>query len=234
MSVELLTLIVLAVLAAIAIITAAISFMRRPAGARGWWSDYLQGISTEMVGAIITALLFTFIIGSAEQSAAEVSQKEELIRRLGSRVNILALEAGEELDAKGWLTDGTLQEAVLQEANLQETRLNGADMQRADLSNANLYRARLLDANLSGANLTRANLSGATLFNTILDGATLEGADLEGANLLGAEFTISVTLPDGTTWMPDTDMRRFTNSSHEYFWRSDNPDSPAYGGESGS
>ncbi len=232
MSVELLTLVVLAVLTAIAIITAVLSFRRRPADTRSWWSDYWQGISSEMVGAIITALLFTFIIGSAEQSAAEASQKEELIQRVGSRVNILALQAAEELDAKGWLTDGTLQEAILQEANLQEARLNGADMQRADLSGANLNRARLLDANLNGANLVRANLSGATLFNTILDGATLEGADLDGANLLGAEFTRNVTLPDGTMWMPDTDMRRFTSSSHEYFWRSDNPDSPAYGGES--
>ena len=51
----------------------------------------------------------------------------------------------------------------------------------------------------------------------LYDGS-LQGADLLGANLQGARFDYT-TLPDGTKWIPDTDMTRFTDPDHPDFWR---------------
>ena len=50
------------------------------------------------------------------------------------------------------------------------------------------------------------------------------------ANLTGADFAEDTRLPDGTHWTPDTDITRFTDPDHPRFWRSDDPESPAYGG----
>ena len=66
----------------------------------------------------------------------------------------------------------------------------------------------------------RADLASADLF----------GADLMYANLTGADFAEDTRLPDGTHWTPDTDITRFTDPDHPRFWRSDDPESPAYGG----
>jgi uncharacterized protein YjbI with pentapeptide repeats len=117
-----------------------------------------------------------------------------------------------------------LREANLHEANLSFADLNEADLTKVDLSGADLRQAQINSASLIQANLYGANLEGAWLVRTMLDDANLGGASLDGADLEGA------TLPDGTKWASDTDMARFTDHEHPDFWRSDNPDSPAYRG----
>lgn len=42
-------------------------------------------------------------------------------------------------------------------------------------------------------------------------------ANLQGANLLAAWFDEDTVLPDGTKWVPDTDMERFTDPDHPDF-----------------
>jgi uncharacterized protein YjbI with pentapeptide repeats len=94
----------------------------------------------------------------------------------------------------------------------------------------------LQDADLSGSDLRgvyfwQSNLAGADLSNADLRGANLTGADLNRANLSSTQFDQTTVLPDGTNWSQDTDWGRFTDSGHADFWRSDNPESPAYQGQ---
>jgi uncharacterized protein YjbI with pentapeptide repeats len=63
--------------------------------------------------------------------------KAELIRRLGSRDNGIALQALEEVRAHGWLYDGTLRGANLAYANLEGANLEKVDLQKATLTHAN-------------------------------------------------------------------------------------------------
>lgn len=127
------------------------------------------------------------------------------------------------------LLNTSLEGAGLLGAQLQHARLHLANLKSALLEQAQLEHARLLGADLSGARLGYANLHGSEL-----DGANMEGTSLIEANLQGAKideetkFNSETRLPDGTYWTEDTDMRRFTESEHKHFWRSDNDFSPAY------
>ena len=214
--------------------------------------------------------------------------KRHLIEQLSSKVNEKAVRAAEEMRARGWLQDGSLEGAklwranlagaILHNANLAGADLWGANLVGADLQGANLTGAKLNNANLTDADLQDANLANADLFDTNLigtdlQGANLTGVDLEHANLAeenlphitmtdlrdailrgagllipvedatlqnaglhSATFDENTTLPDDNPfgkrsfWIPDTDMTRFTNASHLNFWRSDDPESPAYRG----
>jgi len=128
------------------------------------------------------------------------------------------------------LVRANLKEAVLMRANLKEAALMGANLEGAYLRETNLEMANLTEASLEGTDLREANLKGAHLMGANLEGAdlmevNLEGADLREANLEGTK------LPNGAQWTSDTDMVCFTDPKHPDFWRSDAPESPAYGGE---
>lgn len=141
--------------------------------------------------------------------------------------------------------------------SLRNTRLDGVNLDHSDFSKSDLYgvnldNARLKSANLSNANLWRSSLKNADLENADLSEADLICANLEGANLLNASFKFphlyvhwlneqdemradpdsyrQLILPDGTQATPDTDLSRFTDPEHPDFWRSDDPESPAYRG----
>lgn len=127
---------------------------------------------------------------------AREQEKQRLIRDLGSEVNNVARKAAEELDAKGWLRDGSLQGVFLGSANLREARLWNANLQKANLIFANLREANLALANLRGANLGNANLHRVVLRSANLQGAklwsaNLKEANLQSANLHGAKFGIA-------------------------------------------
>lgn len=138
------------------------------------------------------------------------------------------------------ITRANLTLADMREVNLQGVLLHFANLKGANLAGANLQEANLGYANLQEANLTGANLQGvySVIHDDMMAEVYFQGADLSGANLEGTipgvficdETTI---LPDGSNWTPDTDMTRFSDPEHSDFWRSDNPNSPAYGGESG-
>lgn len=138
-----------------------------------------------------------------------------------------------------WSAD--LQESNLLNANLESANLQGAVLKKTVLFGANLKRADLQEADMRGAGLWSANLQEATLWNADLEGATLRQANLQGTNLFGANlrgvvlfrvyFNASTTLPNGSTWTPETHMSCFTYPDHPNFWRSEYPDSPAYRGQ---
>lgn len=161
----------------------------------------------EFWSAFITAVIFTFIVGLAEQQQNLEEKLSILVLAARSRVNDEAVRAVEEIGGRGWLkgVEGIVRGADLREANLQGARLGDAKLASADLALANIAPsfavARLGDANLAGAKFDE---------NTILPNSTF------------SEYN---------KWTPDTDMTRFTDPNHPDFWRSDDPESPAYRGE---
>lgn len=119
--------------------------------------------------------------------------------------------------------------ADLTGADLEGANLEGATLRGADLSSAKLVEAVLAQANLHwtvmrGADLSQADLRGADLQGADLENATLEGANLEGANMKNAHL-LGTTLPDGRTWTPSSNLRRFTDPSFPDFWRPGDPKS---------
>ena len=196
------------------------------------WGGLLLNFGTEMAGAVATYWLLHLFIGGRERREAEETEREakkaDLISDLGSRAKDVAIAAAEELRRHGWLSDGSLQRAYLCRANLEGADLERANLSWANLSWADLCVANLLRASLRGANLCVANLFRASLYGADLRGANLSGADLREAilceaNLFGADlsevrFSQKTILPDGTKWMPDTDMARFTDPKHPDFW----------------
>jgi hypothetical protein len=212
-----------------------------------WADGFAQNFGTEMFGAFLTFLLIESLVGNRRE-------RRRLIRQMGSPDNGIALQAVRELEAHGWLRDGSLQGAALYRANLQGANLGDANLQGADLVEANLQEANLGRANLQGALLKEANLQEAYLDKANLQGADLEaahlqevdlykanlqGADLvranlQGASLLYADFDTETILPDNSKAMLDTDfesLRHFTDPEHPNFWRSSDHYSPAYRGD---
>lgn len=279
---------------------------------QGWWADWLGGISTELIGALVTTVLLSTLVEQAQL-------KDNLLAQLHSGIEENAIHALEELRVNGWLEDDTLrgasmlgvswsngdlhaadlreinlafahlenvdlQGAFLQRSTLRQAALNGANLSEADLQDANLSEADmqnataldanfrmanlfwarlhgtnlsratltdailvgaildhaimeqaiLRDADLTGGSLYRANLVMADLHDAVLDSANMQGAVLLDANLEGADLTDvlfdeNTVLPDGTRWAEGDDLSRFTDRSHDAFWRSSNPDSPAVG-----
>ncbi len=175
--------------------------------------------------------LTVLVIDSLNRRRAEKERKEELILQLGSPDNGFALEAVRQLRYKGWLEDGSLQGAKLQGANLrwaklngtnlreaslylanlQHARLQGVNLQQADLNSTYLQKAKLPGANLQQADLCRARLQAAYLYQANLQGANLIMAKLQGADLRGTKFDNTTTLPDGTKWTSDRDLREFSD-----------------------
>jgi len=178
---------------------------------------FYANAGSELISIAITVL----VIDALNQRRATSQERDALILQMGSPDNAFAVEAVRILRVRGWLEDGALQEADLGGAHLQGAFLFNANLREANLVNANLQEAQLRFANLQGAALDFANLQGAYLWYV----------DLQGANLRDTQFNEGTTLPDHSKWTPDTDMSKFTYPGHPEFWRSDDPDSPAYRGD---
>lgn len=137
------------------------------------------------------------------------------------------------------LVGAYLKDTVLDRANLESADLTNADMREVHLSSANLSCAVLRSADLSiahmyGALLYEADLRGAKLYDARLRGADLRCADLRDTNLYHVDFTDAnlqgaklngtenmeyVTLPDGTEYDPEIDLKRFTDLDHPQAWK---------------
>jgi hypothetical protein len=202
---------------------------------------FYANFSTELLSIVVTIVVIDTII----ERRAVAQQKADLILQMSSPDNAFAVEAARILKARGWGFEGdaTLHGAQLRWASLQGVNIEGVSLQQANLWEVNLDRAFLVRANLQGADLRVVNLQGALMMGVNLRGALLDEANLQGARLdditvygpqgpetVKTSFDEDTTLPDGSHWTPLTDMRRFTNPDHPNFWRSDDPDSPAYRG----
>ena len=203
---------------------------------------FADNVLTEVGGAAVTFFIFELILERRDQERDML----RALRQMRSISNDTAIGAVGELREEGILSDGSLQQADLWRANLkgadlQDTDLRGANLASASLQEANLSFVNLQDSNLGGANLRDASfrfadLQGASMVEAELEGAQLRGVNLQGATLVNANFNTKTTLPNDNPfgkrsfWTPDTDMKRFTDPNHPDFWRSDDPNSPAYRG----
>ncbi|GIF25748.1 hypothetical protein BJ973_004023 [Actinoplanes tereljensis] len=160
--------------------------------AGGLFDDMYANVGSELFG-IALVILF---VDSLSRRRETRRLKLQLIRELSSTDHGLTARAVLELDAQGWLYDGTLTKASLSGANLagatlENADLNGVNLAGANLERTNLSKATLTDSNLSGANMRRANLEMADLNRCHLEDSTLQDADmarvrLNRANLAGA------------------------------------------------
>ncbi len=220
------------ILVALAVV-AALSVL--PSLFAGDWQGFLLNLGIELGGAVVTFILINRIIGGGEERER---LKADLMARMRSQVNEVAVQAAEELRRYGWLTDGSLQAVNLQSAKLQRADLKGANLQRVNLERADLQRVQLEGSDLQGAKLRSANLEAAklsfanlqmadlhsanlyyaNLWDSDLQGANLQHANLQRADLLNVRFDENTILPDGTCWTPDTHIGHFTDPDHPNFW----------------
>lgn len=130
----------------------------------------------------------------------------QIVQRVRSSDNKVAIHAVERLREQGWLERGTLAGANLRYVHLQRANLHKANFTKTDLSMADLRWSNLSGAILRGANLSKANLYAADLYLTNLEGADLIKTNLQGVHNL-SEFQLrqtnrmaGTTLPDGSLY----------------------------------
>jgi hypothetical protein len=167
---------------------------------RGWhWTglidDLYANVGSELSGMAVTILLIDRFAARRENERL----RGQLVRELGSTDTGLTARAVLELEAHGWLFDGTLRAAQLSGAKLAGARLEravmpeatlaGADLTRANLSGAQLPGANFAEARLDAANLEMADLNGASLLHARLRRADAALVQLRGAVLTGADLT---------------------------------------------
>jgi len=187
--------------------------------------DFSANISTELASIAITVLIIDELNRQRSQRQEEMQRKKQRLKKLmRSPSRSITRAAIEDLKKSGWLYDGWLDGAYLSYSNLAS----------ADLHRASLQGARLKSVKAQGTNLSYADLQGAGLTQAKLQGADLRHADVEEASFKEAEFDESTILPDGSRWCPETVMARFTDRSRTDFWRSNDPNSPAYEQETDS
>lgn len=155
-------------------------------------------------------------------------RRKQLLQLVRNQVSDVAKSAISQLNAEGYLSNGSLKgvdfrdaklagvdlkatnrndqtsAANLENANLTEADLSGADMQRIVLRGANLELT-----NLSYAKLMNADLREARFFLTNLIGADLRKADLTEATFAGVVCDETTVLPDGSLWGDTVDWVRF-------------------------
>lgn len=175
---------------------------------------YSMNVYMNVLSVLVTVFVIDLLNRRRDERRDLRQLQEQLVRDAASMSNEVAKNAIHQIASRGWLRR---ENSLLKGANLRYANLQGADLFRA-----NLQDAKLRHANLQGARLTGANLQG----------ADLGYANLQGVRLADAELNESTVLPDNTLWTPYTDMTRFTDPNHPNFWRSDNPKSPAYRGDS--
>ncbi len=155
-----------------------------------WYSYRLEfgamvsNLVTDFLGAAIAML----VIDTAYRLRSDKEQKKVLISKLGSKNNAVATEALHELNAKGWLSDGSVQGAFLLSSNLDGNSFTGADLRRVIFSFSSLRSTTWFEADLQGASLDHTNLTDATLSMHAV-GPHYTEADLTGATLTDSNLT---------------------------------------------
>ena len=83
------------------------------------WEELLPNIITDLLGVALAV----FILDTMYRVRADTELKKVLIEKLGSKNNTVASEAAHDLDAQGWLSDGTMKRAFLIGANIVRERI---------------------------------------------------------------------------------------------------------------
>jgi uncharacterized protein YjbI with pentapeptide repeats len=167
---------------------------------------FWASLRPEVIGIIFT----TLVIDNLARQRGRLQRRGELIISLGHGSNASAIQAAEELRAKGWLEKDylygiDLSEASLKNINLSRARLHDVKLVGADLESANLQGTDLSGADLREANLRFANLTDAVLNRVILLGAQFaSGKEPEGGPDLSQEDLVT---PQGRDYIRKTELK---------------------------
>ncbi|MEL6404973.1 MAG: pentapeptide repeat-containing protein [Chloroflexota bacterium] len=146
--------------------------------------DFYANVSSELLSIIVTVL----VLERLNARRQDEQEKRRLIALLGSNERAVTGIAIAELEARGWLEDGSLQGITLLHANLQNVDLKYVDLSNASMGHSNFSSSNLRAANLSLAYLGVANFRNADLYSADLRNADLFQADLSRANLFRTEL----------------------------------------------
>lgn len=181
---------------------------------------------------VLDQMMLENLLQQADLSGAQLSEvylegaNLKQVRLWGADLSHADMESANLQDA--WLGEANLRFAKLLSANLQGANLEGSNLERGNLANANLCVAHLKQADLRGASLYDAELERACLDSANLCGSNLMYANLRGASLRETRFDEATVLPDGTPWIADTDMSRFTDAQHPSFVTYEGPDTTIF------
>lgn len=142
-----------------------------------------RGYTTNLYTEGLSIAATVFILNLLARRREDARLKAQLIRELGSSDNGIASRAARELEAHGWLNDGSLKKVYLANANLRRVNLLRPDLEGADLTDVNCEAASVQYGTLRASSLYGSNLTHSTLMSVDLRGADLSEANLEGANL---------------------------------------------------
>jgi hypothetical protein len=128
------------------------------------WRGLLSNLSTELIGGVMTFLLIDRFISRYED---ETTLRKSLISKLENRDSGLVQQVVKELQARGWLQDGSLYGWFLQRVNFE-----GIDLRNAKVHGLGLYRCNLKDARIEDSQLLLLN---DLRFSIMPDGARYNG-----------------------------------------------------------
>jgi len=117
--------------------------------------DFYANAGTELISIAITVLVID-VINKRRNKQQELA---DLKWQMGSKDNVLVLEAVRKLRGKKWLIDGTLRGIDLRGANLSNAKLFMANLEEANLEKVKLKGAFMKRANLRNANVTIEQLA---------------------------------------------------------------------------
>ena len=89
----------------------------------------------------------------------------------------------------------------------------------ADIARSSRHREVLRRVDFSEREWFDVSFAGAHFVEPDFRGAMLLNADFCNAVLVQPTFDEHTTLPDGSNWTPDTDIERFTDPNHPFFWQ---------------
>jgi uncharacterized protein YjbI with pentapeptide repeats len=146
----------------------------------------MLNLYTEMISVVSIG----YILNLISKSRSDEQLKAQLLRELNASSGI-AMRAVEELRARGWLMDGSLNGMVMTRAHLDHAQLTGARLEKVQLTRATLFGSNLRNAILKEADLGCANISNATLWGADLSSASLFNTSMYGAKLQQANLSHS-------------------------------------------
>jgi hypothetical protein len=234
---------------AVAMGYASYKLLPKNADRQAWWSNYLQGVSTELIGAALTIILLTFVFKAIETYATEKNAAVEAVLQLQSEDETQKQAALDMLRRSGWLYSlqsitEDLSGVDLSNENLENVNFGSIGFEAVNFHNANLANTHFTtstfgNSSLRDTDLSFANLEGAVFIYTHFHNVTFYEANLKNVSFqpfctnsgcFESDFDETTILPDGSFWTVGTDMTRFTDPDRRHFWRSTNPESPAYDG----
>ncbi|MDX2074827.1 MAG: pentapeptide repeat-containing protein [bacterium] len=162
-------------------------------------NNFLKDLVPEATSIFFTVL----ILDRINQKRSDEKRKSLLVEQLGSKINLIAVSAAEQLWARHWWWDGTLSKAQLEKADLR-----GIDFTKANLTGARLAHPRYGKATFDETTIlpdernwspdidmtiftdkTHPNYwRGYGLRRTKQKGVNFEGANLRGADLRECDF----------------------------------------------